>query len=641
MSASLDRTERRRRPGARPGAGASGSNGHLVGGVFVALFAAVFACALVLPGEGLLADLARDLISPLVGAGRWVLPVLLAAAGVAIATRQARLSRRVLSGLLGYLALLGLLGFPGSGGTIGLLIADGLGGLVTRPGAAIVLAAVLVSVLHTFFPHLLGALRDGAIDLAWAIGEALPSRAKSQESRPLRSVVGAEFSVLPNAPSVATPADQVFSTSTIVEPSPKTVRGAKAEPEENVRTSHEPVRALTAKRHRNWEMPALELLSAGRAEPDLAIDHGRNARVIEEKLASFGMTTRVTGWSAGPTVTQYQVLPEPSVKVARIEAVAPDLALVLAARSIRIEAPIPGRSAVGIEIPNAVPQPVGLREIFEDAAADASAFALPFAVGRDVAGTARMADLTRLPHLLVAGATGSGKSVMINAILSSLLLRADPDELRLILIDPKRVELSIYASLPHLLTPIITEANKARRALTWAVNEMERRYGLLAEAGVRDLSAYNEERKTDRLPYIVIVVDEMADLMMHEGKRVEEPVVRIAQKARAVGIHLIIATQRPSVDVVTGLIKANIPARIAFAMASQIDSRTVIDGPGAEALLGRGDLLFSAADMPKPVRHQGAFVSDPEIRVLVEHWANAAKAAESKKSGHLDLSSDH
>lgn len=640
MSASIERFERRRRPNNRRiGVTGSSANGHLVGGVLISLFAAVFACALVLPGEGLLADLARDLISPFVGAGRWVLPVLLAAAGLGIASGRPAMGRRILAGALGYLSLIGLLGFPGSGGALGLTIADGLGGLVTRPGAAIVLGAIVIAVAHSFSPRLLPSLRDAAIDLAWAIGESLPQRNGSGESSD--QVTTVRTSVLPDAPSVATSAERP-----IERPVEATATATRAEPtvaaavETSVRNSTEPLRPLTAKRKRNWELPSLELLSAGRAEPDLAIDHGRNARVIEEKLASFGMSTRVTGWSAGPTVTQYQVLPEPSVKVARIEAVAPDLALVLAARSIRVEAPIPGRSAVGIEIPNAVPHPVGLREIFEDAAADASAFALPFAVGRDVAGTARIADLARLPHLLVAGATGSGKSVMVNAILTSLLLRADPDELRLILIDPKRVELGTYASLPHLLTPIVTEANKARRALTWAVGEMERRYGLLAESGVRDLPSYNEERKADRLPYIVIVVDEMADLMMHEGKRVEEPVVRIAQKARAVGIHLVIATQRPSVDVVTGLIKANIPARIAFAMASQIDSRTVIDGPGAEALLGKGDLLFSAADMPKPVRHQGAFVSDPEIRALVNHWSAAAKAAEAKKSGQLDLSAD-
>jgi S-DNA-T family DNA segregation ATPase FtsK/SpoIIIE len=640
MSASLERIERRRRSGARPVARDEGANGRLVGGVLLVIFAAVFACALVLPGEGLLADLARDLISPFVGAGRWVLPVLLAAAGIGIASGRPAMGRKLLAGALGYLALIGLLGFPGSGGSLGLIVADGLGGLVTRPGAAIVLAAIVIAVVHSFSPRLLPSLRDAAIDLAWAIGEALPHRGPAAETAAARSAT-TPVSVLPDAPSVATSADRPVERAAEVpvaktKPEPAIAAAVDA----SVRTSEEPLRPLTAKRKRNWELPSLELLSAGRAEPDLAIDHGRNARVIEEKLASFGMSTRVTGWSAGPTVTQYQVLPEPSVKVARIEAVAPDLALVLAARSIRVEAPIPGRSAVGIEIPNAVPHPVGLREIFEDAAADASAFALPFAVGRDVAGTARIADLARLPHLLVAGATGSGKSVMVNAILTSLLLRADPDELRLILIDPKRVELGTYASLPHLLTPIVTEANKARRALTWAVGEMERRYGLLAESGVRDLPSYNEERKADRLPYIVIVVDEMADLMMHEGKRVEEPVVRIAQKARAVGIHLVIATQRPSVDVVTGLIKANIPARIAFAMASQIDSRTVIDGPGAEALLGKGDLLFSAADMPKPVRHQGAFVSDPEIRALVSHWSAAAKAAEARKSGQLDLSTD-
>jgi S-DNA-T family DNA segregation ATPase FtsK/SpoIIIE len=310
------------------------------------------------------------------------------------------------------------------------------------------------------------------------------------------------------------------------------------------------------------------------------------------------------------------------VRVSKIEALSDDLAMALSARSIRIEAPIPGRSVVGIEIPNRDSNVVGLKSIFEEVEFADSSQGLTFALGRDVAGAARATDLTKMPHMLIAGATGSGKSVMVNALITSLLFRCRPDELRLILIDPKRVELSGYNGLPHLLVPVITEAEKASAALRWTVHEMENRYRLFAEAGARNIAAYNESRvdANDRMPFIVVIIDELADLMMQDGRSTEEPIVRIAQKARATGIHLVLATQRPSVNVVTGLIKANIPSRIAFSMASQIDSRTVLDAPGAEDLIGRGDMLFQPSDAPKPIRLQGVFVSDQEIEGVVNHW---------------------
>ena len=352
------------------------------------------------------------------------------------------------------------------------------------------------------------------------------------------------------------------------------------------------------------------------------MDHDANSRIIVEKLASFGIPTAVVGMSPGPVVTQYELEPDPSVRVSRIEALSDDLAMALSARSIRIEAPIPGRSVVGIEIPNRDTHIVGLRSIIEEVEFASGESQLVFALGRDVAGAARAADLTRMPHLLIAGATGSGKSVMVNALIASLLFRSSPQELRLILVDPKRVELSGYNGLPHLLVPVITDADKASAALRWAVTEMESRYRIFAAAGARNLAAYNESRedKNDRLPFIVIIIDELADLMMQDGRATEEPVVRIAQKARATGIHMVLATQRPSVNVVTGLIKANIPSRIAFSMVSQVDSRTVLDAPGAEDLIGRGDMLFQPSDAPRPIRLQGVFVSDTEIAAVVEHW---------------------
>ena len=282
---------------------------------------------------------------------------------------------------------------------------------------------------------------------------------------------------------------------------------------------------------------------------------------------------------------------------------------------------------VGIEIPNTDFNVVAIRRILEDPEVRAIPSRIAFALGRDVAGHARAADLAKMPHLLIAGATGSGKSVMVNALITSLLMRATPDEVRLILVDPKRVELADYNGIPHLLVPVITEADRARAALKWAVGEMENRYRRFAGATARNIVAYNETRvdPADRLPYIVIIVDELADLMMRDGRTVEDPIVRLAQKARATGIHLVLATQRPSVNVVTGLIKANFPTRIAFAMASQIDSRTILDTPGAEDLIGRGDMLFQPSDLPRPIRLQGVFVSDREIRAVTAHWRAEAE----------------
>ncbi|HYN47655.1 MAG TPA: DNA translocase FtsK, partial [Candidatus Nanopelagicales bacterium] len=392
--------------------------------------------------------------------------------------------------------------------------------------------------------------------------------------------------------------------------------------------------APSPRQPREYRLPPLTLLEdvAARSS-DRGMDHERNAAIIEGKLASFSIPSRVVKWNAGPVVTQYEVEPDPSVKVSRIEGLADDLAMALAARTIRIEAPIPGKSVVGIEIPNMDFNVVAIRRILEDPEVAVIPSRIAFALGRDVAGHARAADLAKMPHLLIAGATGSGKSVMVNALIASLLMRATPDEVRLILVDPKRVELADYNGVPHLMVPVITEAERARAALKWAVAEMENRFRRFAGAAARNITAFNETRvdPADRMPYLVIVIDELADLMMRDGRAVEDPIVRLAQKARATGIHLVLATQRPSVNVVTGLIKANFPSRIAFAMASQIDSRTIIDAPGAEDLIGRGDMLFQPSDLPRPIRLQGVFVSDREVRAVTAHWRAEAQP-------HYDLS---
>ena len=375
---------------------------------------------------------------------------------------------------------------------------------------------------------------------------------------------------------------------------------------------------------RSWVFPGSELLDLPqRGNGGELIDHERNVRIIEEKLRSFQIPATVTATNVGPVVTQYEVRPDVRVKLSRIEALADDLAMALAARSIRIEAPIPGKDVVGIEIPNHAAEVVGLRGLWDDARMTDATSRLTFALGRDVSGTAYAVDLAKMPHLLIAGATGSGKSVCVNALITSFLMRARPDEVRLILVDLKRVELSAYDGLPHLLTNVIIEPGDAKAALNWAVHQMEERYKALAGRSERNITAYNASPRVapeERLPYIVIIIDELADLMMREGRKVEDPIVRLAQKARAVGVHLVLATQRPSVNVVTGLIKANVPSRIAFAMASNVDSRTVLDAPGAEDLIGRGDMLYQPADLPRPVRLQGVFVSDREVLAVTDHW---------------------
>ena len=337
-----------------------------------------------------------------------------------------------------------------------------------------------------------------------------------------------------------------------------------------------------------------------------------NADLLVKTLSSFGVQTRMMDISRGPSVTRYELQPLAGVKISRITGLADDIALNLATAGVRIEAPIPGKAAVGIEVPNRNSTSVSIRSILESPVFTKSASPLTLALGKDIAGACQVADLTKMPHLLIAGSTGSGKSVCINAIVMSFLYKSSPEDLKLIMIDPKVVELAEYNGIPHLLMPVVTEPRKAAGALGAAVGEMEKRYHLFAETNVRDIKSYNR-MGMEKLPYIAIVIDELADLMMVAGKEVEDYICRIAQKARAAGMHLIVATQRPSVDVITGLIKANIPSRIAFAVSSQIDSRTILDAGGAEKLLGMGDMLFMPVGASKPVRIQGTYVRDEEI----------------------------
>lgn len=363
-----------------------------------------------------------------------------------------------------------------------------------------------------------------------------------------------------------------------------------------------------------WEFPSLDLLESGTSE--IKVDEKslvKNAETIKKKLKQFSIDVAMHEVNVGPTVIQYTLKPHEAVKLSKITSLKNDLALSLAAERIRIEAPIPGKSLVGIEVPNEYRAIVKLREILESAEFTDARSKLTFPLGRDVSGKPVIANLETMPHLLIAGATGSGKSVAMNTFLISLLYQNSPKDLRMILIDPKRVELTSYNNIPHLLAPVIEEPEKAAIALRWVVAEMSRRYSELSRNKVRNIAQYNDLKDVNKLPKIVVVVDELADLMMVTGKEVEAAICRIAQMARAVGIHLVIATQRPSVDVITGLIKANIPARISFAVSSSIDSRTILDGIGAEDLLGRGDMLYLPTGVNKPVRVQGIYISNEEI----------------------------
>ena len=373
-----------------------------------------------------------------------------------------------------------------------------------------------------------------------------------------------------------------------------------------------------------YHYPPLSLFERTGAAEDPGVEEElkKNAELLVSTLESFGVRTRVLDICRGPSVTRYELQPLAGVKISRITGLADDIALNLAAGGVRIEAPIPGKPAVGVEVPNRKKSPVGIRSIFESPVYSKSASPLTLALGKDIAGNAQIADLCKMPHLLIAGSTGSGKSVCVNSIIISFLYKASPEDVRLILIDPKVVELAEYNGIPHLLMPVVTEPRKAAGALGGAVGEMERRYHLFAENNVRDIKSFNrlaaEADGLEKLPYIAIIIDELADLMMVAGKEVEDYICRIAQKARAAGMHLIVATQRPSVDVITGLIKANIPSRIAFAVSSQVDSRTILDAGGAEKLLGMGDMLFMPVGAAKPVRIQGTYVKDEEISAVLD-----------------------
>jgi S-DNA-T family DNA segregation ATPase FtsK/SpoIIIE len=651
-------------------------------GITLLVLAAVTLIAF-LPGEGSVTTWFRDTVGPWFGSLRWLLPFLLLATGWYIEWGPGKApgsgwGLTLLGVVIAYCGLLGAASVlkpaappvGAGGGRVGTFLAEGPSTWFTSVGAFILLVGLgIAGVLIAFNLRLAQLTRPMT-----AIGRWLSSTAAASMRREpgptngtgargngaagngssLRSGGRARGAgrVAPGPADVAgqtgiwgedspAPMPSAVPTSATFAPARASGAGAGAAAATAVEDRPRPLRdpddvtdasdSPPTRERREYTLPGLDLLDETvevHAPGGEEVIHRRTEEIIIKKLASFEIQAAIVGRNAGPVVTQYEVQPAPHIKLSRIEALADDLAMALAARTLRIEAPIPGKSAVGIEIPNQDFNVVTLRGILESLDFSTGS-KLTFALGRDVAGRAQAVDLAKMPHLLIAGATGSGKSVMVNALITSLLCNSSPDDVRMILIDLKRVELAAYNGLPHLLVPVITEPDRAKAALKWAVNEMESRYRRFAGATARNIRAYNEGRAdpADRMPYIVLVVDELADLMMREGKHVEDPIVRLAQKARATGIHMVLATQRPSVNVVTGLIKANFPSRIAFAMASQIDSRTILDAPGAEDLIGRGDMLYQPSDLPRPMRLQGVFVSDHEIGKVTSHWKDQIEDA--------------
>ena len=574
----------------------------------------------------------RDGSEFLFGLWRYLVPVGMAAIGVVLIVGKPRQgAARTISGsltaFLGSLAMFHLLTgavalssdmelVKARGGAVGALLAFPLKRLLGTWGTFVVLAAVMSMGILLITRTTVRELAAGAAALARQLRGF--ARSTGPRSLPARAMVrprhlGAEV--------VAEKVEPVRSPAARKEPA----RAARAKT----------VPKLVAVATGSYQLPPADLLGPGGGEEQSRKALEDTADQLEETLRQHGVDAQLTKIVAGPTVTRFEIELAPGVKVNRVSSLAHDLAYALATPDVRLLVPIPGKSAIGVEVPNRKRRLITLGDVLRSPEAAAATHPLAVALGVDISGRAKMLNLSELPHVLIAGATGAGKSSCINSIVTSILMRTTPDDVRLIMVDPKRVELGQYNGVPHLLTKVITNPKKAADALKWAVSEMDRRYDLVADAKVRDIIGYREKLESgqlpedgfDRFPYLVVIVDELNDLMMVAGREVEDAIVRIAQMARAVGIHLVIATQRPSVDVITGVIKANIPSRLAFSVASQTDSRVVIDGGGAEKLVGMGDMLVITATEPRPTRYQGAWVSEEEIHAVVD-WVKRQKEAE-------------
>ena len=582
-------------------------------------------------GGGQFLNWVRDASLDVIGLATYVLPVI----SIYVAVQVFKVENNKLPAIMKFASLLLIIWFSGLFGlfrqehkdSTGGVIGDALNGVMT--GLVNVPVGVFIYVLLIVIT-LLFVLRLSFDDVGSMVKRAVGRGEKSEEE--------ANVTVMRKASTADKPMSDFKLNAGVPTLSPEDRKKARlASLKNSVKPDKdaEEKAAMLAVSDPNWKFPNVELLEKKQSPAD-AGDIQQNAHIIQDTLREFSIDVEMEGANIGPKVTQYTLKPPAGIKLSRITALETNIALNLAASSLRMEAPIPGQKAVGIEVPNKKAADVRIRGILDSPEWRKVDEPLAFAVGKDISGLPVVGELNKMPHLLIAGQTGSGKSVMINTLLCSLLYRNAPSDMKLILVDPKQVEMAPYQDIPHLLTPVIVEPEKTISALKWAVNEMERRYSLLAEEKVRDIKSYNEKVKNKtvgvededgniqqvdegHMPYIVIVIDELSDLMMVAARDVEALVVRIAQKARAVGIHLVLATQRPSVDVITGLIKANIPARIAFTVASQVDSRTILDQAGAEKLLGQGDMLMKTAAMPKPKRIQGAWVMDSEVNKITDH----------------------
>jgi S-DNA-T family DNA segregation ATPase FtsK/SpoIIIE len=612
-------------------------------GVVLLAVAVLLALALALPrGEtGSLGPIVVAFLRGGFGGAAWLAVGLLAAVAVIVFLElhaYRRLTLYAVCALGEFLVLDGWLGLAGLGGAVGNAIGGSVRWLLGSAGAHVVFAVGALG-------FVLGPTGVSLKSLFASAGKAGARswQAMTPKVKELAKTVAARPSAaeLLTAPAVAAPAERPMPEIVIAEPEPQPAAQAQAvtsppetfhpivpSPPPDATSAPAPVSIAAERRRERRVSPDAGGVASGHYRlPDFALfnppekrvqDEASAAALLEETLASFGVIAKVTHIERGPSVTRYEVTPAKGVKVSSIRSLADNIQLTLAAQSIRIEAPIPGKAAVGIEVPNSAVSTVSIREILDYLPRGEGK--LFFALGKDITGRPIVGDLTRMPHLLVAGATGAGKSVCLNVIITSILATCTPDQVQLMLIDPKRVELTSYDGIPHLIKDCITDPKLAAGALFELTREMDTRYELFARAGVRKIEEYNAGRTGERLPYIVVVIDELADLMLVAPTRVETSICRIAQLARATGIHLVVATQRPSVDVITGLIKANIPSRIAFAVSSQVDSRTIIDMAGAERLLGRGDMLFLPIDAPKPIRVQGALVTGDELERLCEFW---------------------
>jgi S-DNA-T family DNA segregation ATPase FtsK/SpoIIIE len=618
-------------------------------GVGLLSVAALLALAMMLPPgrSGSLGPIAAEALRGGFGAAAWLAVALLAAVAVIVFLELHAMRKLALFSLCAageFLVLAGWLGLGGHGGVVGNAIGHGFTWLLGTLGAGIVFAfgaiafVVVPTGLSLKSSFSVASRTSTAAWNALASGIA-PLLRRNEEAtidiespRPQAPLVVRELE-FPNTVVQAVPQPEAQVETPIASSEPAT---ESATPAPGLTIEPPPLMVVAEPESRRAPgRPAVVRSPAERKAiasgeyrlPDYALfnppekrihNEASAAMLLEETLASFGVSGKVTHIERGPSVTRYEITPGRGVKVSAIKSLADNVQLALAAQSIRIEAPIPGKAAVGIEVPNSAVSTVGVREILDYLPRGEGK--LYFALGKDITGRPIVGDLTRMPHLLVAGATGAGKSVCLNVILTSLLSTCTPDQVQLLLVDPKRVELTSYNGIPHLIKECIVDPKLAAGALYELTKEMDARYELFARAGVRKIEEYNQDRTVDRLPYIVVVIDELADLMLVAPTRVETSICRIAQLARATGIHLVVATQRPSVDVITGLIKANIPSRIAFAVSSQVDSRTIIDMAGAERLLGRGDMLYLPIDAPKPVRVQGALVTGDEMERLCEFW---------------------